>query len=303
MEIKRIYKFLLIFGLIPLMCFGQQQAAEITIPEFPDPLFKKGEGPVVFIDNGHHNFHTKTGRFQPFAKLLNRDGFQLRETINLEDLDRTDLLVVSNPIHKDNIGNWKRPIGTAFPNAEIKAIKTWVSGGGRLLLIADHMPFSGAANTLSEAFGFSFCDGFAFLNGKQRGIDVFSFENQRLLDSDITNGTIGSKVNSITSFTGSAFTIPNEAIGVMKFTGEDVCLLPDVAWQFNSETESRTLENYYQGAVMVFGNGKIAVFGEAAMFTAQTITNENGTFKFGFHSENAPNNIQFIRNLMEWLSK
>ena len=80
-------------------------------------------------------------------------------------------------------------------------------------------------------------------------------------------------------------------------------MAPEIAWRFNDDTPSSDLENNYQGAILEFGKGKIAVFGEAAMFTAQTITNDSVTYKFGFHSEQAPNNIQFIRNLIYWLSK
>lgn len=297
-----IHRFLLFLLFVPVVGSGQQQTDTVGIAEFSNPLFGYGEGPLVWVDSGHNNFHTLTGRFRPFAALLAQDGFRVENARAFADLRKTDILVISNPIHKNNIGNWKRPIGSAFSNSEIDMVKNWVSQGGRLLLIADHMPFSGATNSLAEAFGFSFCDGFAFLDGKQSGHDVFSFKNNRLLNTEITNGTLGEKVDSITSFTGSAFAIPNGATGVMKFTDKDICLLPDVAWQFDPETENRLLENYFQGAVMAFGKGKIAVFGEAAMFTAQTVTNENGTFKVGFHSENAPNNVQFIRNLMEWLS-
>ncbi|MGB0915797.1 MAG: hypothetical protein ACPGVI_06975, partial [Crocinitomicaceae bacterium] len=41
---------------------------------------------------------------------------------------------------------------------EITFIKNWVKKGGKLVLIADHMPFAGAANDLAKAFGFEFCD-------------------------------------------------------------------------------------------------------------------------------------------------
>lgn len=39
---------------------------------------------------------------------------------------------------------------------------TWVESGGRLLLIADHMPLAGSAAKLAAAFGASFTDGFAY---------------------------------------------------------------------------------------------------------------------------------------------
>jgi len=297
---KHIFKLLI---LIPFVCLAQQQSDTVSIMEFTNPLFEYNMGPVVMIDSTHNNFHTKNGRFLPFSKLLSNDGFKTQNMKSLEELNQTQVLVISNAIHKNNIGNWNRPIYDAFSSSEIASIKKWVLNGGSLLLIADHMPFSGASQTLASAFGFKFCDGFALFNGKQNSFGIFSKASQTLSNNDITNGNIGEAIENLTSFTGSAFKIPEKAIGILKFTTEDQCLMPEIAWQFNEDTKVKQLEGYYQGAMLVYGQGKIAVFGEAAMFTAQTVTNENGTFKFGFHSENAPNNIQFIRNLMSWLSK
>jgi hypothetical protein len=105
----------------------------------------------------------------------------------------------------------------------------------------------------------------------------------------------------VTTFTGSSFQIPSNATGILKFLKGDACLQPEVAWEFDEHTKSKDLENSYQGAFMNFGTGKLAVFGEAALFTAQQVTNDYGTFSVGFNSKEAPNNINFIRNLILWL--
>lgn len=52
------------------------------------------------------------------------------------------------------------------------------------------------------------------------------------------------------------------------------------------------------GAVMKYGMGKIAVFGEAAMFTAQKRNND----AVGFNAPQALKNLQFILNLFHWLA-
>ncbi len=294
-------KTLVFLSLIMLQTLSAQQKADaIIIPEILKPSFKIGKGPKIYVDHLHQNFHKISGRFKPFADLLTKEGYQLDSLINLKQLNKNDVFVISNPIHQKNIGNWRRPIYDAFSSEEIQFLKNWVAKGGRLLLIADHMPFAGAANTLANAFGFDFCDGFANLQKENRNSpDVFSIENERLKPSEITNKGL----ESITTFTGSSFTIPKDAKGILKFKKEDYCLAPEIAWQFNETTKRSDLQNSYQGAILEFGKGKLAVFGEAAMFTAQTVTNNSGTFKFGFHSEQAPNNIQFIRNLLFWLSK
>lgn len=285
-----------------LLASAQQKVDTLRVHEIKNPYHKGHEGPKVFIDEQHNNFQTFNGRFQPFSTLLQSDGYRVAPIRAFEVLGETDILVISNPINSKNIGNWQQPIHDAFNTDEIKIIKQWVLNGGRLLLIADHMPFAGAANSLVQAFGFDFCDGFAQLNNPDNQFDVFSVNNNRLLKTQITDGTYGKALNSVTTFTGSSFQIPTQAIGILKFKKGDTCLQPEVAWQFDDQTKTKDLADNFQGAILNFGKGKIAVFGEAAQFTTQTVTNEHGTFKIGFNSASAPNNIDFIRNLMLWLS-
>ncbi|WP_460217706.1 hypothetical protein [Psychroserpens sp. MEBiC05023] len=287
---------------ISFACFSQQVADTISlVPEIKNPNFKLGNGPTVYIDELHHNFHTKAGRFKPFCSLLEKDGYRVKSLKDYENLNTTDILVISNALNSKNIGNWQQPIYDAFKAEEIKRLKTWVTQGGRLLIIADHMPFSGATNSLANAFGFDFCDGFAQLTKEGNQPDIFSEENKRLIPSQLTNGSIGNSIQSITTFTGSSFQIPPNAIGILKFLKGDECLQPQIAWQFDDQTQAKDLTDSYQGAIMDFGKGKLSVFGEAAQFTAQQVTNNDGTFSIGFNSDDAPNNIDFIRNLMFWL--
>ena len=56
---------------------AQQEADTSYNPEIREPAFETGRGPVVYIDEGHYNFHTKDGRYQAFAKLLTRDGYRI----------------------------------------------------------------------------------------------------------------------------------------------------------------------------------------------------------------------------------
>jgi len=70
---------------------------------------------------------------------------------------------------------------------EIKVIRDWVSAGGSLFLIADHMPMSGAAWELAAEFGFEFTNGFVF-NTFSRGPAFFSLKDKTLHESVITKG-------------------------------------------------------------------------------------------------------------------
>lgn len=55
----------------------------------------------------------------------------------------------------------------------------------------------------------------------------------------------------------------------------------------------------YQAALIEVGAGKVAVFGEAGMFTAQLAA--DGVTKMGMNSEQAPHNWQFALNIMHYL--
>lgn len=119
------------------------------------------------------------------------------------------------------------PTPTAFTLQEIKEIHTWVENGGSLFLIADHMPFGGAASDLAATFGFEISNGFAVLAGTENQPDIFSVENGRLPESPVSD-----EITTVTSFTGSAFTYPEAAVPVMIFQKGDYSLEPEIAWQF-----------------------------------------------------------------------
>jgi hypothetical protein len=100
------------------------------------------------VDEAHFNFHTAEGRYQPFSELLRRDGYVVKPSrlkfskVSLRD---GQILVIANPLAERNRTDWSLPTPSAFSDEEIEAVRDWVKGGGSLLLIADHMPFPGAA--------------------------------------------------------------------------------------------------------------------------------------------------------------
>ena len=267
------------------------------------PAFQNGKGPVVFIDGAHNNFHTKESGFFAFSRLLEQDGYivkELDQTLTGPDvLKECKILVIANPLNAFNVDRWVLPTPSAFTEEEIVIIKTWVENGGSLLLIADHMPFAGAAYELGKAFGFEFLNGFAYTGLGTWPPSVFSREDGTLPDSPVIEGSGNDgKIDKVATFTGSAFKSPEGSMDVLKFLADHFALLPDTAWRFNDNTPKQSLSGYQQGALLNFDKGKVAVFGEAAMFTAQVV---NGTFKVGFNSELAPQNAQFTLNVIHWL--
>jgi len=286
------------------VCLGQQEADTSFLPVIDNPSFIGGNGPVVMIDEAHHNFHTAGERFLPFAELLRRDGYTVIGTdtpFSAESLAKGNILVISNALNERNEEDWSLPTPSAFTPDEIEAVRLWVEGGGALFLIADHMPFPGAASDLAAAFGIEFNNGFA-LDTTQRGPAFFRRSQGTLKKHAITNGRNDSeKIDSVASFTGQAFQATNADFEpLMVFDTGFVSLMPRIAWEFDDSTKILDIKGWCQGGVLKFGKGRVAVFGEAAMFTAQIAGEERR--RFGMNSPEAPQNLQFLLNVIHWLT-
>ena len=297
-----------LFGL-PLVCgivgtAGAQQVSDtLWQPRVAHPAFVTDKGPVVYIDEAHNNFHTMTGRFAPFARLLLADGFRVRRFLGAFEkasLDSIRILVVSNALAKENVKLWARPIRSAFSATEIDALQAWIAAGGALLLIADHMPLAGAALELGARLGVPYADGFALdPTPGAEAVIVFRRSDGSLASNAITNGrSRKERVDSVATFTGSAL-LPNSAVDSLLILPKKIrVLLPQVAWQFSDSTPYLVGAHLLQGAVRRVGRGRIAVFGEAGMFTAQR---QNGA-TMGLNDPRAGGNTQFILNLLHWLA-
>jgi hypothetical protein len=268
------------------------------------PAFAPGRGPRLAIDGGHDNFHTLHGRFAPFAALMARDGFRvsaLDRPFDAGVLRHVDVLVIANALNPANRDRWALPTPPAFTPAEVAAVARWVRGGGALLLIADHLPFAGAAETLAEAFGFHFVNGFA-LHEPPRTSDLFRLEDGSLADDAIRRGrNAAERVTAVATFTGSAFRAPPAARPLLRLPKNFQLWMPKVAWDFSPRTPRRSGAGYLQGAAMEFGRGRIAVFGEGGMFTAQHDT-QAPPYDVGFNAPEARQNKQYILNVLHWLA-
>jgi hypothetical protein len=212
-------------------------------------------------------------------------------------LGSLDLLVVANALHPRNESDWSLPTPSAFSQEEIQAVKVWVESGGALLLLADHMPFPGAAADLASAFGFALNNGFA-MDTTAQGPLVF-----RRSDGSLTLHSIvseGEGVDSVASFTGSAFQPPDGAVTLLTLPEDIVSLMPETAWEFSTDTRVLDVGGWAQGAVLEVGRGRIAVFGEAAMFSAQRAGPER--IPMGMNAPVAAQNARFLVNLVRWLT-
>jgi hypothetical protein len=285
-----------------------QQVADDSIDvSVSHPLFERDLGPIVAIDAAHHNFHTMEGRYAPFAALLRNDGFRVvGSTVPFakDELARESLLVISNALNAANVDRWALPTPSAFTHEEIEAIQSWVNDGGALLLIADHMPFPGAVADLAEAFGVEFLNGDAY-RPKDNRPDVFTLAEGTLTNDVVTRGRNAEEIlSAVETFRGSAFHLPPAARSLLTFSSVYRVIIPPIALTPENAAVVAPASLYVsagglsQGGVMKVGKGRIAVFGEAGMFTAQLLGSERKPFGFNV----APQNRQFVLNVMHWLS-
>lgn len=286
-------------------------------PPVPRPAFADAAGPRLCLDEGHHNFHTLDNRFWAFGELARRDGYRvapLRASFTSSALGVCDLLVISNAQPSDRPwAEYPLPTPSAFTPAEVAVVQAWVESGHALLLIADHMPLAGAASALAAAFGASFTNGFAYLavsgaDGRptvERVRDVpttFDVADGALRRHAITAGRdTTERVTRIRSFTGQAFRFDAPGVEpVMILPAGFVSLEPRIAWEFTPETPTRPVGGWLQGATRRVGRGRVGLFGEAAMFSAQIAGAERRPM--GMNAPGAEQNARFTLNVLHWLS-
>lgn len=315
LRIRPCHYFVQILVLAMVACVSTDQETSMKeagqhgdtsyVPEVVQPLYEAGSGPRVVIDEAHHNYHTVNGRYQVFAELLRLDGYVVEPNTTLfttERLESVDIVVISNAMAADNVENWSLPNHGAFEQSEIAVLEGWVDVGGSLLLIADHMPMPGGAAELAAAFGVLFHDGFAY-DGEGNNRLVFSREDASLADHAVTLGRDETEqVPFVTTFTGQAFRLlPGiTAEPLMMLPDDAYMLLPVEAWEFSDATPLIPAGGMLQGALLSHGVGRLAVFGEAAMFSAQ-VTGK-GARPMGMNHPEAPHNAQFVLNVMHWLT-
>ena len=292
---------------------AQQQ---INDPDFAarvdSPAFTK-KHPHVAIDEAHRNFHTRGGRYKPFAALMESDGFVVSAAphFDVRSLQGVNILVIANAMGDfldSSTGAVRNgQMGPAFTPFECDAVRDWVRGGGSLLLIADHVPWGDASAILARRFGVEMGLGIVMdlkhADGNPTRL-IYSIENGLLGDHPIRRGrNSGEQVRKVLAFTGQSLSVPANATVLLKISN-------DATESFDPEDQRKVeagipagtkVQGRAQGIAMPFGKGRVAVFGEAAMFSAQVATIDGKSFRVGM---NVPGNDdrQFTLNVMHWLA-
>ena len=274
---------------------GQRQDGGFS-PSLKVPRFRAPDSPVVAIDEGHQNFHTKDGRYRPFAKVLEADGYVVQKHLgpfSIDSLRGVDVLVVANAAPSGAVES----TDSAFETQEIELLVTWIRQGGALMLLADHRPFGEAARQLGGALGVEMSGGYVLDSEGERGLIRFTRKNGQLGKHSITQGANPQEaVTEVVSFTGQALRFPASFHRLMSF-GPHTVRYEDREAIANNRI-SGNVSDWHQGGVAQFGKGRVAIFGEAGMFSAQV----NGQRTMGMNFPGAEQNELFLRNVVRWLA-
>jgi hypothetical protein len=210
--------------------------------------------------------------------------------------------VIANAAAPRKQGDPYIPSPSAFAQEEIDVVRRWVSSGGSLLLIADHQPWGGEAAMLAESFGLLFSHGYA--TDARCGADEFLFQrtDDTLRDHPITTGrTAAERISAVRTITGQAFrTVNPNTSPLLVLAPHTVLLLPTEPWRFTDQTPRVPAAGMLQGAALTHDSGRVAAFGEAAMFSAQVSGSERRPM--GMNMPTASENPQFLLNVMHWLA-
>ncbi len=280
--------FLLLMG-VAAPIDAQQVADTAFRPPIEKPAYPVGKGPVVLIDEAHFNFHTAAGRYLPFAELLRRDGYVVNasaERFTAKSLRAGRVLVIANALNEKQNDPEAPPL-SAFTAKEVAAVRDWVAGGGSLLLIVDHPPYPVAADDLAKAFGVRFRNGVAADPKIRNGRLVFRRSDGTLMDHPVTKD-----IDSVATFSGSSFHVDA--------AGQPLLVFGTEVYSYTQPNDSVSVKGHLQGTVLPFGKGRIAVFGEAAMFSAQLAGPDK--HPMGMNAPIARQNPQFLLNVVHWLT-
>ena len=286
-------------------------------PRVDTPTFAARPWPRIVIDEGHANVHTASGRYRPFARLMERDGFRVLPSagrITPDALRHADIFVTANALgYKGMVQQLANRLGLerllrlevdAFADDEIARVADWVSQGGRALIVADHAPAANASRRLAAAFGVEMTTWWAEdashadpETGNPATL-VFSRDNGLLGDHPILRGRGEPEhITRVMTFTGQALKPPLGAAVLLRLSPT----AREYPYRVSREQQGRSAAGLAQAVALTFGKGRVVVVGEAAALTAQRIETPGAPpYLMGMNRANTDNQ-QFALNVARWL--
>lgn len=264
--------------------------------------------PVVLWDASHNNYGVGDS-FKLFVQWLEAQGYAVRlsdGSFTPAALDGVDILALDNPLADVNIDHWGLPTPSAYSDEEVSAIVDWVRSGGSLLMVVEHMPFTGAFGKLLRAFGIEASNGFAI---RSTGLSLLGTDEQELIGMFVykrtegelpdhpvlTGSTAKERIDTLAADWGSAFRMPEGASILLRLPDDALSVEPEVAWEFDAGTPTREVGGWSQAGIMEFGAGRIAVLGDNFMVTHPGALTDP-------MDDIGAQHPQFTLNLFRWLA-
>jgi hypothetical protein len=299
-------------AVLVVLCSALPAAAQ----QVPDTLYDTrvarpafaGRPLRVLFDEAHHNFHTTTGRYLVFARLVRGDGGGVTPNaapFTTATLAPYQLLVIANALGSQDMSD-SSARRAAFTPEECAAVHDWVVAGGALLLIADHAPMGDAARVLAEPFGVDMRGAYTVdpEQGSKQNPSLIAFTPGHGLGVThpiIAGRDSGETVRRVLAFTGQSLAGPPGAVSLLTLSDKAEDLLTGYHpgdLKHVPASQRRPAGGRSMGLAFRAGQGRVVVLGEAAMMSAQRAGSAGAPMGM-----NAPgsDDRQFALNVVRWL--
>lgn len=272
-----------------------------------DPKFKKGYGPKILIDAGHHNFVVELGLNKPLFDVASSDGYQIKidsMQFTKEYLSNYNIVFIW-PAMPFKFGSKSQVTDEiTFTTDELNALHDWVSNGGSLLMLSEHAPIDKSVTPLFNKFGIQVSTGIVVdsLNSDtpiempdwKHSLLKFTSENGLLnKEHPITKGEKkNERVNNILTYGG---------VGLAGDGYTNILKLSSSAMtkKWNGTMPSGTPNS--QCLAGNVGKGKLVALGDCNGFTAMSL--KSGGYKLSAGMQVSGYDWkQFVLNTLHWLS-
>ena len=271
------------------------------------PKFKKGYGPKILIDAGHHNFVVELGLNKPLFDVASSDGYLIKidsMQFTKEYLSNYNIVVIW-PAMPFKFGSKNQVTDEiTFTTDELNALHDWVSNGGSLLMFSEHAPIDKSVTPLFNKFGIQLSTGIVVdsLNS-DTPIEMPSWKYS-FLKFTSKNGLLNTE-HPITKGEKKNERISNIlTIGGSGLTGDGYTNILKLSSSAMIKKWNGTMPSGTPNSQCLAGNvgkGKLAALGDCNGFTAMSL--KSGGYKLSAGMQVSGYDWkQFVLNTLHWLS-
>ena len=272
------------------------------------PKFKKGYGPKILIDAGHHNFVVELGLNKPLFDVASSDGYQIKidsMQFTKEYLSNYQLVVIMSAMPFKYGSKNQVTDEITFTTDELNALHDFVSNGGSLLMFSEHAPLDKAVTPLFNKFGIQLSIGIvADSLNSDTTIKMPGWPQQSFLKFTSKNGLLNTE-HPITKGEKKNERISNIlTIGGSGLTGDGYTNILKLSSSAMIKKWNGTMPSGTPNSQCLAGNvgkGKLAALGDCNGFTAMSL--KSGGYKLSAGMQVSGYDWkQFVLNTLHWLS-